>query len=237
MTNRLLPINDLIDRLVNANGNQKHIRAAVVEFDSNINEAIAKPFAAARKQGFPTGWRAIDRKNANWTIISAEGQIFNSVKAGKAFLAVIKSNDKLTVENKNALALGLPADWTASKVREGIKKSPWICIDSKGVTFPDSKSALDSLKEPAAASSANAADAPFKMNDTSLAVHLKKVETLLSQAMVMMSEMRRERDDAKPAAKKSDPSSTSAVAVTVKKDKGRKRSHSDSNDESYSPDY
>ena len=49
MTNRLLPINDFIDRLVNANGNQMHIRAAVVEFDSNINEAIAKPFATARE--------------------------------------------------------------------------------------------------------------------------------------------------------------------------------------------
>ena len=72
------------------------------------------------------------------------------------------------------------------------------------------------------------------MNDTSLAVRLKKVETLLSQAMVMMSEMRRELDDAKPATKKSGPSSTSAVAVTVKKDgKGRKMSHSDSDDESY----
>ena len=75
------------------------------------------------------------------------------------------------------------------------------------------------------------------MNDTSLAVRLKKVETLLSQAMVMMSEMRRELDDAKPATKKSGPSSTSAVVVTVKKGKGRKMSHSDSDDKSYSPDY
>ena len=126
-----------------------------------------------------------------------------SLTAAKAFLAVIKSNDKLTVENKNALALGLPADWTASKAREGIKQSAWICINSKGVKFPNTKSALDSWKEPAAASSANAADAPFNMNDTSLAVRLKKVETLLSQAMVMMSEMRHELDDAKPATKKS----------------------------------
>ena len=158
----------------------------------------------------------------------------------------------------NAIYHNLPQGWKAIKEGTGVKRSVcWICINPDGKRFSSLKEARDSLISPADTSrSTMAASADMRARDV---LRLKEIlsdiedPTIRSSGLELLENIIAS-DDSKPAAKPSNqkpaarvsldgPSFSSAVAVTAKKGKGKKRTLLDSDDDelscelSSSPDF
>ena len=297
-----LSINDYIETIFAADGDDAKLRAAIVTIDENIQVIIDLPFVTARSMGLPPRWMATKYTSSNNTttcsIWSPDGLKFHSKKGAMDYIG-LKSGDqsgKLTDEIYNAKSLRFPEGWTATKNGTGNKQS-WIIINPEGKSFSSLKTAKNSLISPADAShhpTIAAADASTKTTDvTSLTQRLEIVETKLSQMETTISQLvsmlsglgcefeMTKSEDAKPSAEKpvskstkakratkqheakkatmpiasflhlqaarvshDGPSFSSAVAVTAKKGKGKKRTLLDSDDEyelscelSSSPDF
>ena len=285
-----LSINDYIETIFAADGDDAKLRAAMVTIKTNIQVIIDEPFVTARSIGLPPRWEAI-KYLKRWSIWSPDGLRFTSQKEAMDYIG-FKSGDqtgKLTDEIYNAKTVRLPDGWTAKK---GTGKKPnWICINPEGKSFSSLQKAKNSLIAPADASHPTmaAADASTVTSLTQRLViaetKLSQVETTISQLVTMLSGLgcefeMTESEDAKPSAAKpaakstkakratkheanmvtkpiwsfmdqkpaarvslDGPSFSSAVAVTAKKGKGKKRTLLDSDDDelscelSSSPDF
>ena len=191
-------------------------------------------------------------------IWSPDGLIFNSKNKAFAFIGLKKGDPSLTDEMCNAIYHNLPPGWKAIKEGTGIKRSVrWICVNPEGKRFSSLKVARDSLISPADTSrSTMAASADMRARDV---LRLKEIlsdiedPTIRSSGLELLENIIAS-DDSKPAAKPSNqkpaarvsldgPSFSSAVAVTAKKGKGKKRTLLDSDDDelscelSSSPDF
>ena len=289
-----LSINDYIETIFAADGDDAKLRAAFVSIKTNMQAIIDEPFVTARSIGLPIKWMAVKYltgKSTNWSIWSPDGLKFNSQKEAMDYIG-FKSGDqsgKLTDEIYNAKTMKLPEGWTAKK---GTGKKPnWICINPEGKSFSSLQKAKNSLIAPADASHPTmaAADASTVTSLTQRLViaetKLSQVETTISQLVTMLSGLgcefeMTESEDAKPSAAKPAAKSTkakratkheanmvtkpiwsfmdqkpaarvsldghsfsSAIAVTAKKGKGKKRTLLDSDDDelsceqSSSPDF
>jgi hypothetical protein len=231
-------IKECIDAFIAADGDDAKLRAAEVIFHVKCQENIEEPFAIAKSMGLPARWTAYTPKGGRQLIWSPDGHQFKSMTAANKFIGLKKGDPSLTDEMCNAIYHNLPQGWKAIKEGTGVKRSVfWICINPDGKRFSSLKEARDSLISPADASrSTMAASADMRARDV---LRLKEILSDIEDPTIRSSGLELLENiiasgDSKPAAKPSmsKPAAiSSAVAVTAKKGKGKKRMLSDSDNE------
>jgi hypothetical protein len=251
-------VKEFIDAVIAADGDDAKLRAAEVIFHVKCQENIEEPFTTAKSMGFPAEWTVTTTQNRRKLFWSPDGLIFYSFPSAYAFIGLKKGDPSLTDEMCNAIYHNLPQGWKAIKEGTGVKRSVcWICINPDGKRFSSLKEARDSLISPADTSrSTMAASADMRARDV---LRLKEILSDIEDPTIRLSGLELleniiASDDSKPAAKPSNqkpaarvsldgPSFSSAVAVTAKKGKGKKRTLLDSDDDelscelSSSPDF
>jgi hypothetical protein len=231
-------IKECIDAAIAADGDDAKLCAAEVIFHVKCQEKIDEPFAIAKSMGLPAGWTASTTHAGRQLTWSPDGHQFVSKKGANNFIGLKKGDPSLTDEMCNAIYHKLPPGWKAIKEGTGIRRSVnWICINPEGKRFPSLAAARGSLISPADTSqSTMAASADMRARDV---LRLKEIlsnigdPTIRSSGLELLENIIAS-DDIKPAAKPSTskPAAiSSAVAVTAKKGKGKKRMLSDSDDE------
>ena len=222
-------ISEFIDEAIAADGNRDILLAAVEVFNVKIQETIDEPFANAKSWGLPTGWSgkkyaASTTRGGSIFIWNQDGLKFNSKNKAFAFIGLKKRDPSLTDEMCNAIYHKLPPGWKAHKaVPTSICRSDtWVCVDPEGKRFSSLKAAKDSSQSTMAASADMRARDVLRLKEI-----LSDIEdpTIRSSGLELLENIIAS-DDSKPAAKPSTskPAAiSSAVAVTAKKGKGKKR--------------
>jgi len=215
-------INEFIDAVIAADGDDDILLAAEVIFDEKDQEMIDEPFAIAKSMGFPTGWMAKKRAatatgGAKVDVWSRDGLRFNTKNEAFSFIGLKKRDPSLTDEMCNLFTINFRQAGRLAKTGATRRSVSWVCVNPEGKR--------DSLISPADASqSTMAASANMRARDV---LRLKEILGDIEDPTIRSSlENIIASDGSKPAAmpSTSKPAAiSSAVAVTVKKGKGKKR--------------
>ena len=124
-------INEFIDAVIAADGDDDILLAAEVIFDEKYQEMIDEQFAIAKSMGFPTGWMANKRAatatgGAKVDVWSRDGLRFNTKNEAFAFIGLKKRDPSLTDEMCNAIYHKLPPGWKARKEDRCNKKECFL---------------------------------------------------------------------------------------------------------------